>query len=158
MVVVDTNQQGKQRQTFRLIYDNLKEHSHITQQTHTSNNNATQQARAAIQVAKAAVKAAEAQAKKDIMNKYEQDMAVWRDECAILHANGKHGKALPPKPPHPFRGKRGKCPPLPVTDHAHLHESVVCPHHAAATTKVLVDTVEYTEDSEYADTDTDNDD
>ena len=115
-------------------------------------------ARAATQVAKAAVKAAEAQAKKDIMNKYEQDMAVWRDEYTILYANGKHGKALPPKPPHPFRGKRGKRPPLPVTDHAHLHESVVHPHRAAATTKVLVDTVEYTEDSEYADTDTDNDD
>ena len=42
-MVADTNQQGKQRQTFRLIYDNPKEHSHITQQTHTSNNNATQQ-------------------------------------------------------------------------------------------------------------------
>ena len=31
-MVADTNQWGKQRQTFRLIYDNLKEHSHITQQ------------------------------------------------------------------------------------------------------------------------------
>ena len=53
-------------------------------------------ARAATQVAKAAVKAAEAQAKKDIMSKYEQDMAVWRDEYTILYANGKCGKALPP--------------------------------------------------------------
>ena len=31
-MVADTNQWGKQRQTFRLIYDNPKEHSHITQQ------------------------------------------------------------------------------------------------------------------------------
>jgi hypothetical protein len=55
-------------------------------------------ARAAVWVAKAVVKAASAQAKRDVMDKYEQDMAAWRDECAIFHANGKCGKALPPKP------------------------------------------------------------
>ena len=71
-------------------------------------------ARAAARVAKAAVKAAETQAKKATMDKYEKDMTAWRDKCAILSANGKHGKALPPKPPHPFKGKRGKRPPLPV--------------------------------------------
>ena len=92
------------------------------------------------------------------MDKYEQDMAVWRDECAILYANGKCGKALPPKPPHPFKGKRGKRPPLPVINHEPLPESMPRPHRAAAPSKVLVDTVEYSEDSEYADTDTDNDD
>ena len=53
-------------------------------------------ASAATRVAKAAVKAAEAQVKKDAMNKYQQDVAVWQDECTILYANGKHGKALPP--------------------------------------------------------------
>jgi len=61
---------------------------------------------AAAQMAKAAVKAAEAQAKSDAMEKYEQDKDVWRGECAILCVNGRHGKALPPKPPHPFKGKR----------------------------------------------------
>ena len=83
-------------------------------------------------------------------------MAVWMEKCAILCANGKHGKALPPKPPHPFRGRRGKQPHLPVINPP-PSESMVCPLHAAAPTKVLVDTVEYTEDSEYADTDDDYD-
>jgi len=32
-------------------------------------------------------------------------------------------------------------------------ESMVCPYHAAAPTKVLVDIVEYSEDSEHADAD-----
>jgi len=114
-------------------------------------------ARAAARVAKAAVKAAEAQAKRDAMDKYEQDMAAWGDECAVLHANGKRGKALPPKPPHPFKGKKGKRPPPPVINCAPLHEPVARPHRAAAPTKILVDTVDYEEDSEYADTDTDND-
>ncbi len=114
--------------------------------------------RAAAQVAKAAVKAADAQAKRDTMDKYEQDMAVWRDECAILYVNGKCGKALPPKPPHPFKGKRGKHPPLPVIKCTPLPESMAHPHCAAAPTKALVDTVEYSEDLEYADPDTDNDD
>jgi len=108
-------------------------------------------------VAKAAVKAAEAQAKRDTMDKYEQDMALWMEKCAILCANGKHGKALPPKPPHPFRGRRGKQPHLPVINPPPSPESMVHPLCAAAPTKVLVDTVEYTEDSEYADTDDDYD-
>ncbi len=114
-------------------------------------------ARAAARVAKAAVKAAEAQAKRDAMDKYEQDMTAWRDECAILSANGKCGKALPPKPPHPFKGRRGKRPPLPVIDHTPRPEPMARPCRAAAPTKVLVDTVEYSDDSEYADTDMDND-
>jgi len=102
---------------------------------------------------KAAVKAAEAQAKSDAMEKYEQDMDVWRGECAILCANGRCGKALPPKPPHPFKGKRRRQPPPPVINSNPLSESMVHPHRAAAPTKVLVDIVEYSEDSEYADTD-----
>jgi len=92
------------------------------------------------------------------MDKYEQDMDIWRGECAILCAKGRHGKALPPKPPHPFKGKRGKRPPPPVFNHAPLPESMVYPHCAAAPTKVLVDIVEDSEDSEYADTDDSYDD
>jgi hypothetical protein len=114
-------------------------------------------ARAAAWVAKAAVMAASAQAMRDIMDKYEQDMAAQRDECAILSANGKHGKALPPEPPHPYKGKRGKHPPLPVINHSPCPEPMSHPCHAATPTKVLVDTVEYSEGSEYANTDTDND-
>ena len=114
-------------------------------------------ARAAAQVAKASVKAAEAQARKETMDKYEQDMVVWGDKCAILYANGKRGKALPPKPPHPFKGRKGKRPPPPLITHAPLPEPVSRPHRAAAPTRALVDTVDYEDDSEYADTDTDND-
>src|SRR5258706_13830802 len=97
------------------------------------------------------------QARRDTMDKYEKDMAVWGDKCAILYANGKCGKALPPKPPHPFKGKKGKCPHPPVINHAPLPEPAAHPHCAAAPTHALVDTVDYEDDSEYADTDTDND-
>ena len=114
-------------------------------------------ARTAAQVAKAAVKAAEAQAKMDTMDKDEQEMPVWGDKCVILYANGKCGKALPLKPPYPFKSRKGKRPPPPVITHAPLPEPVSHPHHAAAPTHALVDTVDYKDDSEYADTNTDND-
>ena len=47
-------------------------------------------------------------------------MPVWGDKCVILYANGKCGKALPPKPPYPFKSRKGKCPPPPVITHAPL--------------------------------------
>ena len=88
------------------------------------------------------------------MDKYEQDMAVWGDKYIILYANGKCGKALPPKPPHPFEGRKGKCQPPPAITHSPFPEPVSCPHHAAAPTHALVDTVDYEDDT---DTNTDND-
>ena len=90
------------------------------------------------------------------MDKYEQDMDVWGNKYTILYVNGKCGKALPPKPPHPFEGRKGKHQPPPVITHSPFPEPVSHPHCAAAPTHALVDTVDYEDDSEYADTDTDN--
>ena len=89
-------------------------------------------ARAAPRVANAAVKAAEAQTRRDAMDKYEQDMAVWGDKCAILFANGKRGKALTPKPPNTFKGRKGKRPLPPVITYAPLPEPISRPRRAAA--------------------------
>src|SRR5258706_3113345 len=98
-------------------------------------------------VAKTAVKAAEAQANRDAMDRYDQYMVVWGDKCAILYANGKCGKALPLKTPHPFKGKKGKRPPPPVINHAPLPKPVAHPHCAAAPTNVILVTVDYEDGS-----------
>ena len=91
------------------------------------------------------------------MDKYEQYMALCGNKCAILYANGRCGKALPPKTSHPFKGKKGKRPPPRIINHAPLLKPVAHPHHAGAHANVVVASVDNEDDSEYADTDTNND-
>jgi len=91
--------------------------------------------------------------KVQLLERYDEDMASYKEECVILAADGVPKKYWPKKPAHPMRGRNAKQlqpmshnspPPLIPTTH---------PHHTAAPADVIVDLGDDTEDSEYEDFD-----
>ena len=91
--------------------------------------------------------------KAQLIERYNEDMASHKEECAALAADGIPKKFWPKKPAHPMQGRKARqLQPMPL-DSPHPPILITHPHRTAAPADLSVDLGDDSEDSEYEDFD-----
>ncbi len=89
--------------------------------------------------------------KGQLIERYNEDMASYNEECATLAADGVPKKFWPKKPTHPTQGRKAKRLKPPPINSPLPSVPTTCPCCTVAHANLIVDLGDGPEDSEYED-------
>ena len=128
---------------FQKLVKDMKEKLHLEKEQ--------KEVRATERKKKADANAALEHWKGQLIERYNENMASYNEECATLAADGVPKKFWPKKPTHPTQGRKAKQLKPPPIDSPLPSVPTTCPHRAIANADLIVDLGDGPEDSEYED-------